>query len=172
MKNSWYERNKNDPGVKAKNNQKAAEWYENNKHRSEVRVNRALRAKRWYKDNKERADHQEKARKKTNWSLYTVIRLKAKAKQKQLPFDLTEADIQQPQYCPVLGLELVYRPNGYLRCPEMATIDRMDPKLGYVKGNVHTISSKANRLKNNATLEEMEAIMDYMKRAQKKEEPR
>jgi len=47
------------------------------------------------------------------------------------------------------------------------SIDRMNPKLGYVKGNVRVISQLANGMKQHATLEEVEqfckTIVGYMK---------
>jgi len=45
------------------------------------------------------------------------------------------------------------------------SIDRVDNSKGYVPGNVRIISWRANRLKNDATVEEMELIIKYMKEA-------
>ena len=42
--------------------------------------------------------------------------------------------------------------------------DRVDPKLGYVKGNIQWISARANRLKDENTVETLIAILDYMER--------
>jgi hypothetical protein len=39
--------------------------------------------------------------------------------------------------------------------PDSATVDRIDSRLGYVPGNVIVVSCKANRIKNDATVEEM-----------------
>lgn len=44
-----------------------------------------------------------------------------------------------------------------------ATVDRIDPAKGYTKDNVRIISWRANRLKSNATISELEAILCYMK---------
>lgn len=44
------------------------------------------------------------------------------------------------------------------------TIDRINPKLGYIKGNVWVISNKANRFKNDATLEELELLVANLRR--------
>ena len=44
-----------------------------------------------------------------------------------------------------------------------AHLDRKDPDLGYVKGNVFWISGRANRIKYNATVEELSSILQYMR---------
>lgn len=41
-------------------------------------------------------------------------------------------------------------------------MDRIIPELGYTKGNVVVISFRANRLKNDATYEELRALADYV----------
>jgi hypothetical protein len=51
--------------------------------------------------------------------------------------------------------------------PNSPTIDRIDPRLGYVPGNVHVVSHRANRIKNNATLEEFEKICLNWKKLEK-----
>lgn len=43
------------------------------------------------------------------------------------------------------------------------SIDRLVPHKGYVKGNVRVVSNRANRFKQDCTLEEMELIFKYMK---------
>ena len=42
-----------------------------------------------------------------------------------------------------------------------ASIDRFDTTAGYIKGNVWIISDKANRMKSNATIEEIKKIYYY-----------
>jgi hypothetical protein len=44
------------------------------------------------------------------------------------------------------------------------SIDQIVPGGGYVPGNVRIISWKANRLKSNATIDDLEAILAYMKK--------
>ena len=39
---------------------------------------------------------------------------------------------------------------------------RINPSLGYIKGNVQILSNRANRLKNNATASELSLIADFM----------
>lgn len=47
------------------------------------------------------------------------------------------------------------------------SLDRIVPKLGYVKGNVAFISVKANRIKNNAEEKELYAVADWLHEARK-----
>lgn len=44
-----------------------------------------------------------------------------------------------------------------------ASIDRIDNDKRYVKGNVWIISTKANRIKSNATLAELELLVSKLK---------
>lgn len=82
---------------------------------------------------------------------------KIRAKQKGLPFDLAITDIVIPEKCPMLGITLV-QGDGKLH-DSSPTLDRQIPERGYVKGNVRVISYKANRAKNNLTLEEMKLMV-------------
>lgn len=43
--------------------------------------------------------------------------------------------------------------------------NRISPENGYVKDNVVVISYKANRIKNNATLNELEKVFLWLKSA-------
>lgn len=82
---------------------------------------------------------------------------KERAKQKGLEFNITHGDITIPEFCPVLPHIRLERGNGRTR-PEL---DRKDNSKGYVKGNVFVISGRANRLKADASIEEMRAILAY-----------
>jgi hypothetical protein len=62
--------------------------------------------------------------------------------------------------CPLLNIKLDYENCTSKHMPDnYATLDRINPKLGYVPGNVQIISYKANRIKNSATLKEMKLIV-------------
>lgn len=67
--------------------------------------------------------------------------------------------------CPVLGIPLIDGSKliGCSRPDNLAELDRLIPDKGYVKGNVHWISRRANRIKSDATVEELEKIISYMK---------
>lgn len=88
---------------------------------------------------------------------------KCRAKDKGLEFTLTAADIHIPEFCPVLGIRL--EPGKGVASPNSPSIDRINPHAGYVPGNVAIISYKANTIKSNATLAEVQAVAAYMKRA-------
>ncbi|WP_145960516.1 hypothetical protein [Novosphingobium meiothermophilum] len=41
------------------------------------------------------------------------------------------------------------------------SLDRIEPELGYVPGNTIVISNRANRLKSDATIDELRAIASF-----------
>ena len=64
----------------------------------------------------------------------------------------------------MLGCELDYRRNrggGITILPNSPSFDRIDPTKGYVKGNVIIVSNKANVIKSNATVEELERVSSF-----------
>ena len=74
--------------------------------------------------------------------------------------DLDVSDIAIPGRCPLLGLLLDCRAPA--RSDNLPSIDRIDPSKGYIKGNVWVVSWRANRLKSDASLEELEGIVRGM----------
>ena len=91
---------------------------------------------------------------------------KNQALKKGIPFTIELEDIEQPEFCPVLGLKLNYAwggKNGKAKDPNKATIDKLDPAKGYIPGNVFIISWRANKLKSDMRIEELEKILTYMK---------
>lgn len=76
------------------------------------------------------------------------------AKRRNLEFTLVSLP-QIPEVCPVFGLPF----GGNIGGP---SLDRVDNSKGYVPGNVQWISTRANRLKSNATAAELVAIVNYM----------
>lgn len=86
---------------------------------------------------------------------------KSRAKRKKLPINITIEDIVVPEFCPVLGIKLEKGKNkSQFNSP---SLDRIIPELGYVKGNIAIISHKANTIKNNGNLEEIEKVLAYIK---------
>jgi hypothetical protein len=93
-----------------------------------------------------------------------LSRIKCRAKRDGIPFNLEESDISIPEFCPVLGLKLVLINQGSGYHADSPSLDRIDPKLGYTKGNVRVISARANLLKNDATLMEMRLVLQDLER--------
>jgi hypothetical protein len=101
---------------------------------------------------------------KGTWLRKTFIRAKARAKKRGLPYDDKCPDLELPDVCPVLGIALIY-PSALKnkRSPNSPSLDRLDNSLGYVYVNLRVISFRANALKNDATLNELELVIKYMK---------
>lgn len=93
-----------------------------------------------------------------------MFSVKTRARKKGLAFDLTEEDINIPSHCPVLGIPLFHkRGKGTGPHDNSPSLDRIIPEKGYVKGNVIVVSSKANRIKSNATADEILAVGNFYK---------
>jgi hypothetical protein len=98
------------------------------------------------------------------WAGVVYTQVKSRAKQRGIEFSIDKEDIVVPEFCPVLGIKLhSVRGKNPMQNGAAPSVDRFDNDKGYVKGNVRVISSRANHLKSNATLEEMEAVVRYMR---------
>lgn len=93
-----------------------------------------------------------------------LSRVKARAKKLSIPFNLEDSDINIPEFCPVLGIKLVLVNQGKGYHVDSPSLDRIDPKKGYTKGNVRVISARANLLKNDATVEELRLVLEDLER--------
>ena len=62
--------------------------------------------------------------------------------------------------CPILGIPL--RLDNPATSDDSPSIDRVDSTKGYTEDNCCVISHKANRIKNNGTIEELRAILYFM----------
>lgn len=83
-------------------------------------------------------------------------RVKARAKKTGREFELTLDDIVLPDLCPIFKRPFIYGDPDWTY-----SIDRIDNSKGYIKGNIVFVSNKANRLKNDASVEELQAIVDF-----------
>lgn len=96
-----------------------------------------------------------------SWLTSTLKDSKYRAKKKGLEHNLTREWIlaNLPKVCPILGIELCFTGYKY----NTPSLDRVNNSKGYTPDNVRIISNRANTLKSNATVEELEAIVMYMK---------
>lgn len=68
--------------------------------------------------------------------------------------------------CPVLGMPLSWCERKGKATDNSPSLDKFDPKLGYVPGNVAWISFLANTIKSNATVEQIESVANWMRKTQ------
>lgn len=110
-----------------------------------VRVKEAMRFKAW------------SASKDAAYWLWRQA--KRRARERGIPFAITVADVQAVfgDRCPVLGT--CWESKG-ARGP---SLDRLIPQRGYVPGNVVVISCRANTMKHDATVEEIEQLARWMR---------
>jgi len=104
----------------------------------------------WYNENPER---------------YLLRNARVRARKLGRKFSIGPEDVVIPKFCPALGIPLVTGTLGkgkrYARQDGAPSIDRIDSSKGYVKGNVVVVSWRANRLKNDATPEDMKKLVAF-----------
>jgi len=89
-----------------------------------------------------------------------------RSKRRGYESDLELEDLPElTDFCPVLGIKYK-KGKGTLKNKDLSpSIDRKNPNLPYLKkysGNLVFISHRANRIKSDANLEELQKIIDYM----------
>jgi len=83
---------------------------------------------------------------------------KNRAKKYGRIFSIGIEDVVIPDSCPVFGTK--FEVGNYQTC---ATLDRIDNSKGYEKGNICIISGRANRLKGDADVLDLELLLSWMK---------
>jgi hypothetical protein len=86
-------------------------------------------------------------------------RARDRARNKNLEFNLSIEYVKSimVNVCPVFGYYLVAA--DCKSADTSPSLDRIDSSLGYVEGNVWVISTRANRIKSDATLEELKLLV-------------
>jgi hypothetical protein len=87
--------------------------------------------------------------------LKMLRRVKTRATEKSIAFDLAIEDIVIPTHCPILGVELKAHKGRSGGSPNSPALDRIDNTKGYIKGNVMVMSHLANMMKSSATDEQL-----------------
>ena len=96
---------------------------------------------------------------------------KRRAKDSGIEFGIELAHIRIPERCPILGLKL--HQNGQKGSKwSSPSLDRVDNALGYVPGNIAVVSFRANTLKSNATLRELELLGTWAGKKRKRKRGR
>ena len=118
------------------------------------------RARKWREANPEKSRERSRKWGKANPEKRFLIHAKNRARKKGVPFSLTPQDITIPARCPVFGTKLL-QGKGKVG-PNSPTLDRIEPSLGYVKGNIVVMSQRANSIKNNASPEELAKVSRFL----------
>jgi hypothetical protein len=107
--------------------------------------------------------------KKNNPIKYTCMQMASSAKKRSkalmLEYDVSPSYLIgiAPVLCPVLNDYIKY--GGGTKTKMSASLDRIDPKKGYVKDNVQIICNLANMMKNEATSEELRLFSNWALRS-------
>lgn len=100
-------------------------------------------------------------RRQADYRVWMFNAKKANAKMRGIEFTITLDDVVIPDKCPVLGIDLnkAVRSGSAGNAP---SIDRIDPSKGYIAGNIAVISLRANRKKQDCTIEDLRKLLDYV----------
>lgn len=93
----------------------------------------------------------------------TLSHIKSRAKKENIPFDLTLSYAVSivTENCPALGFKLSWaKRNGRQR--NSPSLDKINPELGYVEGNVMWLSNMANTMKQDASKEQLKKFADWI----------
>lgn len=110
----------------------------------------------------ERSPHRKAQKRKNRTSprgrILNVLReTKHRARKLGIEFDLTFDDVVIPTHCPVFGMPLTF---GKL-WDHVPSIDRIDRAKGYTKDNIVIVSMRANRIKSDATIDELKRLAAF-----------
>lgn len=133
--------------LSSKNKDKRKEYNKLYYHENKVKLI-AQQREYYYKQKEENPIHQ------------IYLRLKSRAAKKGLEFNLEESDITIPETCPFLDIPLFFTKGKQSK--NSPSIDRIDNSKGYIKGNICTMSSRANGMKNDLTIPLLKKFLTYM----------
>ncbi len=144
---------------------------------SECKYCMKLRTTQYHRDNRKTLRPRNNAvitkRRKNNPIKALLSGAKSRAKFAGIEFSITENDITLPDKCPILGIELKSGFGmGFGRLlhekDSRFSIDRIDNQRGYTSDNVIIVSYRANRLKSDASLEEIKKIASFYEQLESK----
>lgn len=96
-----------------------------------------------------------------NITKHLLQNAKIRSKSKNLDFSLNIEDIIIPETCPLLNIPIIISENKV--SDNSPNLDRINNNKGYIKDNIWIISKKANTIKNNATIQEIELLLNNLR---------
>ena len=149
------------------NKEKRTESYKKYYQENKEKINE--HSKEYYQENKEKINEQTKQYRLENKEKWMCNTSKVRAKQKNLPFNLSTEYLKEiwpeDNKCPALGITM--RKGDFCVTDHSPTLDRIIPKLGYIKGNVQVVSALANRIMSDATVNQVMAVAKHYEKITK-----
>lgn len=137
---AYYERNKKEVIERARL------WAESNKDRK-----RQI-SKKYEDANRDKKSAGQIRYRKTNPLKYLLRLARRRSAERGIEFGISLDDLHIPQFCPLLGIPI----DPFSELQDLhPSIDRLDNDKGYVPGNVMIISHRANRIKADASADEL-----------------
>ena len=93
-----------------------------------------------------------------DYKLRMLREAKRRSKKRNIYFNITLDDITMESRCPILGTLFKVGRENWQNSP---SLDRIDNRRGYEKGNVIVVSLMANSIKNQATPEQIKKVGDF-----------
>lgn len=88
-----------------------------------------------------------------------------RAKNKNIPYNIATKDINdiwpKDNKCPVLNINFEMGYKNKKTKSHAPSLDRIEPKKGYVKGNILVVCDIVNRLKSDASIEDLRKISNF-----------
>lgn len=141
-----YKKMTTNPEYKDRRNRKAREYAEQNREKTRASMRATI------------ARNKQRDKDANRISRLAVYSARDRARRMGLAFDLDFKKLLIPDMCPVLGIKL--NDGSFDGKP---TLDRLVPDQGYTMANTRIISMKANVLKGDATIEQLEKVIEYMR---------
>lgn len=130
----------------------------------DIEASRAKERERYHKNRDKEIAAMKRYRKnlkETNYFKHFTMSKKKSVMRAGIHWDLDENYLRElfTGVCPVFGCAIHA---GGAKDDFKAELDRLIPSKGYVKGNVRWISRRANRIKSDASIDEIKKILKYM----------
>ena len=115
-------------------------------------IGNAARSFRWRRRNAKKA-----------WASSIAYAIRKRAKEAGIPCEIDAAYLISitPERCPVFDTAFIFLGNKKI-LPTSPSVDRLNPALGYVPGNVVVISMKANSIKSAYGSKDLFKVADWL----------
>jgi hypothetical protein len=144
------------------NKEKAAAYMREYRRKDPNKFKEAKREE-YQRTQQERIEYRQQRHAQKPWTTMASTS-KRRARDEGVPYNISADYIESiwpaDNLCPVFGVEFTISKKGQTR-DQSASLDRIVPELGYTTGNVIVVSLKANRMKNNGTVEDLGRVFNF-----------